>query len=41
MVTIYVNLVLQGKRSIEQVPVKWRADVEKRIKELCGNDTNT
>ena len=41
MVAIYVNLVLQGKRTIEQVPAKWRAEVEKKIQELSGNDTNT
>ena len=37
MVAIYVNLVLQGKRTIEQVPAKWRAEVEKKIQELNAN----
>ena len=41
MVAIYVNLVLQGKRTIEQVPAKWRAEVEKKIQELNNNDGNT
>ena len=41
MVAIYVNLVLQGKRTIEQVPVKWRAEVEKKLQELNNNDGNT
>ena len=40
MVAIYVNLVLQGKRTIEQVPVKWRAEVEKKIQELSNNGTS-
>ena len=37
MVAIYVNLVLQDKRTIEQVPVKWRAEVEKELQELSNN----
>ena len=37
MVAVYVNLVLQGKRTIEQVPAKWRADVKKKIQELNNN----
>ena len=37
MVAVYVNLVLQGKRTIEQVPVKWRAEVEKKLQELSNN----
>ena len=41
MVAIYVNLVLQGKRTIEQVPAKWRAEVEKKLQELNNNDGNT
>ena len=41
MVTIYVNLVLAGKRTIEQVPAKWRAEVEKKLQELNNNDGNT
>lgn len=41
MVAIYVNLVLQGKRTIEQVPAKWRAEVEKKLQELGNNDGNT
>ena len=40
MVAIYVNLVLQGKRNIEQVPAKWRAEVVKKLQELQELNNN-
>ena len=33
MVKVYVRLILLGKMSLEDVPEKWRSDVEKALKE--------
>ncbi len=33
MVQIYVKLIKEGKRTIEQVPLIWRAAVEEALKE--------
>ena len=37
MVNVYVNLIMAGKRTIDQVPMKWRKDVEDKLKELGAN----
>ena len=34
MVNVYVSLILAGKRTIDQVPTRWRKDVETKLKEL-------
>ncbi len=31
MVNLYVSLIKKGLRTIEQVPITWRADVEKAL----------
>lgn len=33
MVAFYVNRIKKGKMTLDQVPEKWRADVEKALKE--------
>lgn len=33
MVNLYVSLIRKGLRTIEQVPITWRADVEKALEE--------
>ena len=33
MVKVFVRLILLGKMTIEDVPEKWRSDVEKALKE--------
>ena len=32
MIKVYVRLILLGKMAIEDVPEKWRSDVEKALK---------
>lgn len=34
MVNVYVNLIMNGKRTLDQVPMKWRKAVEEKLKEL-------
>lgn len=34
MVNVYVSLIMAGKRTLDQVPAKWRKDVEEKLKEL-------
>lgn len=33
MVNVYVRLILLGKKTLDDVPEKWKADVEKALKE--------
>lgn len=33
MVNFYVRMIKKGKMTIEEVPEKWRADVEEALKE--------
>lgn len=33
MVNLYVSLIRKGLRTIEQVPITWRADVNKALEE--------
>lgn len=33
MVAVYITLIQRGLWAIEQVPERWRADVEKGLKE--------
>lgn len=33
MVTIYMNLIRNGLKTIADVPKKWRAEVEKQLQE--------
>lgn len=33
MVAFYVNRIKKGKMTLDQVPEKWRADVEKALEE--------
>ena len=33
MVNLYVSLIRKGLRTIEQVPITWRADVEKALED--------
>ena len=33
MVKVYVRLILLGKMTLEDVPEKWRSDVEKALKD--------
>ena len=33
MVNLYVSLIKKGLRTTEQVPITWRADVEKALAE--------
>lgn len=33
MVNIYVNWILSGRKTIDDVPAKWRAEVEKALAE--------
>ena len=39
MVNLYCTLIINKRRTIDEVPEKFRADVEVRLKEL-GYDTN-
>ncbi len=39
MVEIYTKLIINKRRTFDQVPVKFQADVEARLTEL-GYDTN-
>ena len=34
MVELYVSLILKGKRTIDQVPVRLREEVKKLLKEV-------
>ena len=33
MVNIYVRWIKQGKMTLEEVPERWRAEVEEKLKE--------
>lgn len=33
MVNIYVRWIQQGKLTLEEVPERWRAEVEKKLRE--------
>lgn len=37
MVNVYVNLIRNGKWTIERVPERWRADVQAKLEELSNN----
>ena len=37
MAKIYVRRILAGEMTIEQVPARWRAEVERLLQEANGN----
>lgn len=39
MAKIYFNLIISGKRALDDVPLKWRKEVEKML-EVDGNEDN-
>lgn len=39
MAKIYFNLIISGKRTLDDVPLKWRKEVEKML-EVDENEDN-
>lgn len=39
MAKIYFNLIISGKRTLDDVPLKWRKEVEKML-EVYENENN-
>ena len=40
MAKIYYNLIKAGKRAIDDVPIKWRDEVQKLLDEEKGEGSN-
>ena len=40
MVEMYVKLILNGRRTLEDIPLQFRHDVEKKLKEIKGAGQN-
>lgn len=38
MVKLYADLIDKGLRTLEQVPLRWRADVEAELKRRHGDE---
>lgn len=38
MVNLYADLIEKGKRTLDQVPLRWRADVEKELERRKGEE---
>jgi hypothetical protein len=38
MVNLYADLIDKGLRTLEQVPLRWRSDVEAELKRRHGED---